>query len=209
MILELLKYVIKIIFAYLFSDFLMGVYHWIKDTYFTPFTPIIGKTFIWGSRLHHVRPRHVLESSDLFLIKNSSIWTLLWMIPLFYLFGIDIFLVVLFLMISFNDVIHKYAHMRDFERPKIATFFQNIKMIQNHDQHHLHHIEPHNINYCPITPFVNYSLEKINFWRKCENIIEKIFKIKPREIEIDFIENNHFPAGIEFINNTNLQTTHN
>lgn len=204
MILELLKYVIKILFAYLFSDFLMGVYHWIKDTYFTPFTPIIGKTFIWGSRLHHVRPRHVLEINNLDLITNSLIWTLLWIIPLMLVFGINVFILVLLVMISLNDVIHKYAHMRDFERPKLATLLQNIKLIQSHDQHHLHHIEPHNINYCPMTPYVNFPLEKINFWRNCEKIIEKIFKIKPRNLEIDFVENQDFPAGIEFINNIDL-----
>ena len=200
MLLELLEYVMKIIFSYLISDFIMGVYHWIKDTYFTPFTPIIGKKFIWGSRLHHVRPRYVTEISDIELIVNSAIWTFLWIGPLMYLCGINIIVVIMFILISLNDVIHKYAHMRDIERPKIVTFFQKNKLLQSHDEHHLHHISPHDVNYCPITPYVNVLLENINFWRRCENVIYKLTGIPPRQVEFEFIENPNYPAGIEFIN---------
>lgn len=192
-------YLIKIITGYLIADFIMGVYHWIKDTYFSPFTPIIGKTLIWGSRLHHIRPRYVIEFSDRDLFWSSAKWTLIWMVPLSYFTGITVFMVVLFLIISLNDVIHKYAHMLDIERPKWITFMQNIYLIQSHDDHHLHHISPHEINYCPITPYVNIFLEEINFWKKMETIIEHFTKIKPRAKEYDFIEDINYPAGIKFL----------
>lgn len=193
------QYLISIIAGYLLADFIMGVYHWIKDTYFSPFTPIIGKTLIWGSRLHHIRPRFVIEFSDWQLISGSSRWTLLWIGPLIYLFGLTPFLLSLFVTISLNDVIHKYSHMPDHERPKWASFFQNIYIFQSHDEHHLHHVSPHEVNYCPITPYVNVILERINFWRGVEQIIEKTTGIIPREKQIDFIENAKYPAGIKFI----------
>lgn len=190
---------IKIFLAYLFADFLMGLYHWIKDTYFGPFTPIIGKTFIWGSRLHHVRPRYVLEFSDYNLFINSAKWTLIWMLPLFLIFGINAFIMSLFITISMNDIVHKYAHMKDSERPRLASKLQKLYIFQSHDEHHSHHISPHNVNYCPITPYVNTVLEKIEFWRNLEFIIEYLTGIAPRSKEYDFVENPTYPACIQFI----------
>ena len=194
-----MEFFFKIVMGYLLADFMMGVYHWIKDTYFNPFTPIIGTTLIWGSRLHHIRPRYVIEFGNWELFYSSAKWTLAWMGPLFYVIGITPFLVSLFLTISLNDIVHKYAHLMDYERPKWATFLQNIKIFQSHVEHHNHHIAPHEINYCPVTPYLNIILEKINFWKRLEGIINKYFGIKPRAREDNFVEDNDYPAGIKFI----------
>lgn len=200
MTIELLfSYLIQIFCGYFLADFIMGIYHWIKDTYFSPFTFIIGKLFIWGSRLHHIRPRYVLDFSDLELFLDSAKWTAVWIIPLMIIFKPSVFLVSLFLTISLNDVVHKYAHMFDHERPKWITFLQKIYILQSHEEHHLHHIHPHQINYCPITPYLNLILEKINFWRRFENIIQHMFGVEPRSKEHDFIEDANYPAGIKFV----------
>ena len=192
-------YLIRIISGYLMADFMVGIYHWIKDTYFCPFTPIIGKTLIWGSRLHHVRPRHVLEFTDWELFIGSAKWTSFWMIPYMFGYGIGLFNISLFLTISLNDVVHKYAHMFDNERPAWATYLQNIYIFQSHDEHHQHHTHPHEINYCPISPYVNMVLEKVNFWRNLESVIESVTGIKPRAKEYDFVEDPDYPAGIKFL----------
>lgn len=199
MLLELLYYLFQIIAAYLLGDFIMGIYHWMKDTYFSPFTPVIGQLMIWNSRLHHIRPRYVIEFSDWQLFSDSAKWTAFWMVPLMYLTGINTFMVTLFLVISLNDVVHKYAHMLDFERPKWATTLQKIGLLQSHEEHHLHHVEPHIVNYCPVTPYVNQILEHIQFWRKLENMIERYTGIKPRAKEYDFAEDPKYPAGIRFL----------
>ena len=191
--------IFEIIIGYLIADFIMGIYHWIKDTYFGPFSPIIGETFIWGSRLHHIRPRYVIEFSDWQLFKSSAIWTFLWMAPLFYLFGRSVWLMSIYLTISLNDVVHKYSHMYDHERPLFMTILQKSYLIQSHDEHHAHHIEPHTANYCPISPFLNLFLERINFWRNLENLIEFTTGYKPRAREYDFVENENYPAGVEFL----------
>ena len=204
MLVEFVKFFLKIISAYLFADLLMGIYHWIKDTYFTPFTPLIGKLFIWGSRLHHVRPRYILEFSDWNLFYTSAKWTLIWIIPFVFVFGLDPFLLTLFIVISLNDVVHKYAHLRNKDKPYIAKTFQKLYIIQSHDEHHLHHIEPHTVNYCPITPYVNVVLEKINFWRNIEKFIEKITGISPRSTEPEFIEDPNYPANIKFVINREI-----
>lgn len=198
-VLTIFRYLFQIIIGYLSADFIMGIYHWIKDTYFSPFSPIIGKTLIWGSRLHHVRPRYVIEFSDINLFCESAKWTFLWIGPLAYLVGISPFILSLFFVISLNDVIHKYAHMLDHERPKLATFLQKIYLFQSHEEHHHHHVFPHIVNYCPITPYVNVMLEKINFWRRIENFIGNNLGIKPRAKEDDFVEDSKYPASVKFI----------
>jgi ubiquitin-conjugating enzyme E2 variant len=63
----------------------------------------------------------------------------------------------------------------------------------------MHHTYPHQINYCPITPYVNPILEYIDIWKRMENFIEKYVGIKPRSSSDIFVEDNQYPAGIKFI----------
>src|ERR1700678_4023750 len=91
---------IDILIGYLLGDFLMGMFHWLKDTYFSPFTPFIGKKLIWNSRLHHIKPLYVTEFSDWALFSDSAKWALLWLGPLFYFTGPSVFLISLFLTIG-------------------------------------------------------------------------------------------------------------
>lgn len=194
-----IKFIAEFLSAYVTADFLVGMFHWLKDTYFTPHTPIIGRSIIWPSRLHHIKPSYVTEFSDIDLAKSSGLWTLLWMGPLFYFCGFSVFNVVLFIFITVNDVIHKYAHVLESKRIPAIIFLHNAQIIQGHDEHHQHHMLPYINNYCPITPYLNIILEKIDFWRRLEDIIEKKTGYKPRATEDKFIENNDYPAGIQFI----------
>lgn len=198
MIYFLLIKLIDIILGYLLADFIIGIIHWFKDTYFSPFTPLIGKTLIWGSRLHHIRPKHILEYSNITLIWDSAKWFLLWYLPLIWFLGINVFNVSLFIIMSLNDVIHKYAHMRN-NKPIIIDFLQKNYIIQSSREHHQHHISPHEMNYCPITPYMNTILESINFWRFIENIVEHITGVSPRSKVFDYIEDLTYPGGIKFV----------
>lgn len=197
----IISHFLKILAGYLIADFIMGVYHWFKDSYFTPNTPIIGKTFIWNSRLHHIRPRFVIEFSDWDLFSDSALWTLLWMGPIIYWGGLSAlsFTLTLFFTIALNDVIHKYAHMFDTERPAWASTLQRIGLFQSHEEHHLHHIEPHTMNYCPVTPYTNGILEKLNFWRRLEQIVYYFSGKQARAYPDEFIEDPMYPGGIKFV----------
>lgn len=195
----MLYHILQIILAYLSADFIMGVYHWIKDTYFSPFTPVIGHKFIWFSRLHHIKPRYITEIPNHQIILDSGIWTALWIGPAVWISGFNLYWLTLYLIISLNDVIHKYAHMLDHERPLFVTRMQCLDLIQSYEEHHVHHLAPHIQNYCPITPYVNKPLEKINFWRNLENVIEKITGIPPRAYETAHVEDLKYPAHVRFI----------
>lgn len=197
---------LEIFFGYIMADFLVGVFHWMKDTYGTPHTPLIGKKIIWSSRLHHVRPQHVTSVSDFDLLISSGSWTMLWYIPYVLLFGLSLFNISLFLTISINDIIHKYAHMNESTRPKLISFLQDI-IIQSDTEHHVHHTFPHTQNYCPITPFLNKILETINFWRRLEGLAEKILNISPRLSSDEFVEidDSAYVAGIKFLKDDEIE----
>lgn len=199
MLQTLIEEIVMAIYAYLLADFLTGAFHWFKDTYFTPLTPVLGKTLIWGSRLHHIRPRYILEHSDWEIFWGSAKWTLLWMVPLTLIIGPSFFLLVLFLSIASNDVIHKYAHYKKSQCPELIAKLQRYRIIQGADEHHLHHIDPYQINYCTISPHLNVWLEKYQFWRKMEDIIEKHVGIKPRAYPDLFVESDDHPAGVMFV----------
>jgi hypothetical protein len=196
---ELISVFVHIFLGYVFADFIAGVYHWIKDTYFGPFTPIIGKLFVWGSRLHHIRPDYVTTISNSDLFFDSLYWVSIWALPLFYIYGFTPFLITLYLTLSANDVIHSYSHKKPNNIPQFVLLLQKYNIIQSHEEHREHHTYPFIVNYCPITPYVNVILEKINLWRNLENLIEYSFGVKPREKEYDFIENTSYPGNVVFI----------
>jgi len=195
--------VFSIIGGYLFSDIILGIYHHIKDTYFSPFTPVIGKLMIWGSRLHHINPEYVTKIPNVKLIWESSTWTFLWMGFLFYFFGPNPFLITVFIFLSLNDVIHKYAHMDIENRPKIITMLQNSSLLQSAAEHASHHTKPHDKDYCPNTPWINPILEKIWFWELFEKLVFIITKISPRSYRNIYVEDEKYPGGIRFIPNEN------
>lgn len=195
----LLKFIFDIFGGYILADFIMGIYHWFKDSYFGPLTPIIGKKFIWGSRLHHLRPRFVTEFSNMDLFKSSAMWTMIWMAPLILILEFSPFILSLFLTISLNDVIHKYAHLKDIERPQIVTIMQKLYILQSYEEHHIHHTYPHDTNYCPITPYVNFILEYVNFWRRLEAVVEKYIGVIARDNCDTFVEDLGYAGGVRFV----------
>jgi len=189
--------IFKFFISAIYADFIMGVYHWVKDTYGTPLTPVVGPIFIWSSRLHHHRPRIVTEYTDWELFKSSFIWTMIWGYP--YLIAVpNIGSIMLIIWISLNDVIHKYAHMLDKERPFWITFLQKIKLFQSYEEHHVHHTGEHDENYCPVTPYVNPLLERMDFWRSIESLIETYMGIKARDFKETFDLDDSFPGGVRF-----------
>ena len=193
-------FLIYIFLAYVIADFLVGLSHWFKDTYMSPFTPFFGKHFIWSSRLHHYRPRYIVECSDKKIFIESGLWTLLWMIFIFN-YWINIFTVSLFLFISANDIVHKYAHTIPEETPTMIKILQDCYILQSYGQHALHHNKPYSSDYCSITPFMNPILEYFNFWTHLESLVEKYFGVKPRTNIPSYIYDDRYPGGLKFIEN--------
>ncbi len=90
--------------------------------------------------------------------------------------------VVLFALLTTNaNQIHKWSHRTRRENGPLITWLQDWRILQTPRHHGLHHTDPKNTYYCPITNFVNPVLEKISFWTRLETLIERLTGIRHRD----------------------------
>ncbi|MCX6920007.1 MAG: hypothetical protein NTX20_01600 [Verrucomicrobia bacterium] len=158
----------------LLADFLAGVFHWLEDAYGTEGTPVFGALMIRPNIIHHHYPRHFTKLSwwqsswDLLLIGMLIIGGAAWA-------GGLTWHVWLFTVIAVNaNQVHKWSHQTRAENGLLVSFFQDIHLLQSPRQHALHHTDPKNTYYCPVTNLLNPFLEFIGFWSNMEAAIEAL-----------------------------------
>jgi ubiquitin-conjugating enzyme E2 variant len=164
----------------LLADFVAGLAHWLEDAYGSEATPVVGPLMIKPNIIHHHYPR-------LFTKNNwwQSSWDLLALgvviLGLAAWLGYFNWQVVLFVLISVNaNQVHKWAHMTRAEVGPVVAFLQDIRVLQTPRHHALHHTDPKNTYYCPVTNLVNPLLEAVDFWDQLEALIEAITGITHR-----------------------------
>lgn len=162
------------------ADFIAGIVHWLEDAYFTEDTPVIGPLFIRPNIVHHHLPRYFTrlswwQSSFDLLIVNLVFLAWAWW------FGFLSWQLVLFAVLSTNaNEIHKWSHRTRAENGRLISLLQDWHILQTPRHHGLHHSDPKNTYYCPITNFVNPVLERINFWTRVESIIARLTGVTHR-----------------------------
>lgn len=163
-----------------FADFLAGVIHWIEDAYFTEETPVIGRLFITPNILHHHLPRHFTQLSWWDSSKDLLVAGLMVLAGAEWLHLLT-WQVWLFVVLSVNaNQVHKWSHRTRAENGRIISWLQDWRILQTPRHHGLHHKDPKNTYYCPITNLVNPVLEKLSFWTRVEALIERLTGITHR-----------------------------
>ncbi len=154
------------------ADFMAGLVHWAEDAYFDEDTPVIGRRIIVPNIVHHHLPRYFTRlswwqsSADLVFI-GALILAAAW--PL----GLLSWQLLLFVAVSINaNEIHKMAHRSRAENGRLVSLLQDWRILQTPRQHGLHHSDPKNTYYCPVTNYVNPLLEWMDFWPRLEALIE-------------------------------------
>jgi hypothetical protein len=154
------------------ADFLAGIVHWLEDAYGTAETPVVGPLLIRPNIVHHHYPRFFTRltwwqsSWDLVLIGAAIVGVAAW-------FGLLSWQLWLFVAISINaNQVHKWSHRTRAENGRVVSFLQDIRVLQTPRHHALHHTDPKNTFYCPMTNLVNPLLERLQFWPKLESLIE-------------------------------------
>jgi ubiquitin-conjugating enzyme E2 variant len=165
----------------LLADFVAGIVHWLEDAYGDEHTPIVGPLLIKPNIVHHHYPRHFTKLSwwqsswDLVLLC-AAVLAAAWA------FDLLCWQLVLFLVVAANaNQVHKWSHRTAAENGPVVTFLQRIRILQTPRQHALHHTDPKNTFYCPITNLVNPVLERIRFWPRLEAVIERLTGLRHRE----------------------------
>lgn len=172
--------VAQIILVAALADFIAGVIHWAEDAYFTEDTPIIGPLFIRPNIVHHHYPRfftHLTwwQSSWDLALAGGVLLLIAW--PL----GLLSWQLALFAVVSANaNEIHKWSHRTRAENGRIISALQDWHILQTPRHHGLHHSDPKNTYYCPVTNLVNPVLERVDFWTRLEAIIERLTGAKHR-----------------------------
>jgi plasmanylethanolamine desaturase len=174
--------------AWLFADFMSGLVHWLADTWGREDYPILGPRFLKPFRVHHDTPTSFVECG--FMDTNGD--TALIGIP----FLLSIFLWPLnfnvgFVMASFQlafcffalptNQIHQWAHSP--KPPKVVEILQRLRLILPPDCHQLHHAGTHDRDYCITSGCCNRILERIQFFRTLEWMVEQSTGFKPRSDE--------------------------
>lgn len=180
LLLTITSILVQIVLVVALADFVAGVVHWLEDAYFTEHTPIIGPLFIKPNILHHHQPRYFTQltwwqsSQDLLLagvLLVFGAWTC----------GLLTWQLWLFVAVSVNaNQVHKWSHRTRAENGPLIAKLQEWHVLQTPRQHGLHHTDPKNTYYCPVTNFVNPLLERVKFWTRLEAIIERLTGVTHR-----------------------------
>ena len=171
LLLHLLLIAAQIVLVVGLADFVAGVVHWTEDAYFTEETPVIGPTIIVPNIVHHHLPRYFTrlswwESSAELVLAGLVLIAIAW--PL----GLLSWQLFLFVGVSINaNEIHKMAHRTRTENGWFISKLQDWRVLQTPRHHGLHHADPKNTFYCPVTNYVNPLLEKVQFWPRLEALI--------------------------------------
>lgn len=165
----------------LLADFVAGVVHWLEDAYGTEDTPLVGPLLIRPNIVHHHFPRYFTKlswwqsSGDLLLLGTLLVAAGWW-------WGFLSWQLWLFVVISVNaNQVHKWAHRTRAENGPVISFFQDIHVLQTPRHHALHHTDPKNTFYCPITNLVNPVLERVQFWPRLEAVVARVTGIEHRQ----------------------------
>lgn len=162
---------VQIVLIVGFADFVAGVVHWLEDAYFDEHTPVIGRHVIVPNIVHHHLPRYFTrlswwESSQELVLAGALLLVVAW--PL----GLGSWQLLLFVAVSINaNEIHKMAHRTRAENGWLISKLQDWHILQTPRHHGLHHSDPKNTYYCPVTNYVNPLLEKTQFWPRLEAFI--------------------------------------
>ncbi len=178
------------------ADFIAGIVHWFEDAYVRENTPIIGSFIGKANVIHHHLPRYMTRNnwwqSSWDLVCFSAVIVLVaWWLDLL------TWQVWLFAVISANaNQVHKWSHQTRTENGRVINFLQKIRVLQTPHHHAVHHTNPKNVRYCPITNLVNTILDTLRFWDGVEWILARAIGLH-RQPDTSLPNNGPAPAWLK------------
>ncbi len=160
------------------ADLTAGLIHWIEDAYVREDTPIIGGWIGKPNTVHHHLPRRMTRNTwwqsnrDLLLamsalvIGAAMLGRLNWQVWLFAIVGGNA-----------NEV-HKWSHRTRKENGWLITWLQDLRLLQTPQHHAIHHTNPKDVKYCPITNVLNPVLDGLRLWVGLEWLLEHSVGLK-------------------------------
>ncbi|MBA3845802.1 MAG: hypothetical protein H0X45_04035 [Planctomycetes bacterium] len=180
LLLIVLRIAWRVALCFLIADLIVGLVHWLEDSYGSPTWPIIGAAIIAPNLLHHAQPRAFLaktwwQGADLQAIAGGAV---LGIASLCGWFSLELLLIVV-LAVNANEF-HRWAHRTRAENGRLISFLQDWKLIQSRAHHGRHHGGQRDSHYCAITSWVDPLLERIGLWRALESFILALSGVRRR-----------------------------
>lgn len=182
---------LSIVLGYLLADFMSGLVHFLGDSFGTVRTPILGPTFIFPFREHHVDPKDITRHGFIETNGHNCLVSLPVMMAMHHCvsayagtstrlsiaFTTGFFLI---LGVFATNQFHKWAHME--HPPLFVAVLQKYRLILSPKHHQVHHTSPFERYYCITTGWLNMLLEKTSFFPATKWVFSRIpFFIKPKE----------------------------
>ncbi len=170
------------------ADFVSGMVHWTFDTWGSERTWFIGPRLIKPFRVHHEKPKNLLDTHFFTTNADSSLANMPFLIaslcmPVQLEVGrwAAVFLLTLSIAGLPTSQIHKWAHMR--RPPRLVAWLQRRGLILSTPHHDCHHRPPHTVNYCITTGWCNPLLGRVKFFPRLERLITALTGWQPRQDE--------------------------
>lgn len=160
------------------ADFAAGLIHWIEDAYIREDTPWVGCWIGRTNTMHHHLPRRMTQNT-----WWQSNWDLLLAMSLVVvvsaLLGCLTWQVWLFAIVAGNaNEVHKWSHRTRRENGRLISLLQDLRLLQTPQHHAIHHTNPKEVHYCPVTNAVNPVLDALRFWSGLEWLLEHTLGVK-------------------------------
>lgn len=160
------------------ADLAAGFVHWIEDAYIREDTPWIGAWIGRPNTLHHHLPRRMTQNTwwqsnwDQMLVMGL-------VVAVAALTGRLTWQVGLFALVCGNaNEVHKWSHRTRKENGRLISWLQDLRLLQTPRHHAIHHTNPKDVHYCPVTNIMNPVLDTLRFWLGLEWFLEKTLGVK-------------------------------
>lgn len=160
------------------ADFAAGLVHWFEDAYVREDTPWLGRWLGRPNIVHHHLPRHMTHNTwwesnkELVMTMGMLIIAAAWL-------GCLTWHVWLFALVGGNaNEVHKWAHRTRKENGRLISWLQDVRILQTPQHHVVHHTNPKDVHYCPVTNLLNPVLDTVRFWEGLEWVLAHALGLK-------------------------------
>lgn len=160
------------------ADFVAGIVHWAEDAYIREDTPWLGAWIGRPNIVHHHLPRRMARNTW-WESNRELLLAMGFMVVVAALIGCLTWHVWLFAIVGGNaNEVHKWSHRTRRENGRFITRLQDMHILQTPHHHAVHHTNPKQVHYCPITNALNPVLDALHFWEGVEWLLEHMVGLR-------------------------------
>lgn len=174
--------VLEIVVAWLFADFITGLFHWFEDRYMGEEQTLeFASSLAADNQLHHNKPTAMLLHTPWDNMKSAAYvaWPVAMILAIL---GAPLWLWLGVAFTSLGNWVHRWAHTPSRQLPRWIRGLQEFGVFISPAHHNTHHRkdgdlvtkEEAEVAYCPMTDWVNPLLDYIDFWSRMERSLRLI-----------------------------------